>query len=114
MLRQPQVGARETRVTALPIMGEGDPDRAAPRQQRNVEARRRAELARQLLDHLGVVQDRVDALTLRAFEHSADLGLVGDQLVQQLVRLLGGDRLDAQPVRRGQGDRHDPSVDQLP
>ncbi len=94
MLCQPQVCAREPRVATLPIVREGDPDRNVPDQQRNVEARRRGEVARHLLDDLGIVEDRVDPLAAGAFEHRADLGLVGDHVMQQLVRLLGSDRLD--------------------
>ena len=95
------------------VVGERDPDRAVARQQRDVEPRRRAELAGHVLHDLGVVEHGVDPLAATSRQHRAGLGLVRDHLVQQLIRLFGGDRLDAQAVGRRQRDRDDASVDQL-
>ena len=41
VLGEPQVGVREPRVATLPVVGEGNPDRAVARQQRHVQARGR-------------------------------------------------------------------------
>ena len=71
VLGQPQVGAREARIAAELVVRERDPDRRARRHEWNVEAGDCSEAPRDLLDDLGVVDDRVDALAAAASKHIA-------------------------------------------
>ena len=62
-LGEAEVGVRETRIGGQLVVHHDDPDRAAARDERNVEPCSNTHLSRGILIRLGVVEYRVDAGT---------------------------------------------------
>ena len=70
-------------------------------------------MAREVLDHLRIVEHRVDPLAPAPQQHGTGLRRVRKDTMEELVGLVGRDRLDAEPVGDGQRDRDNACVEQL-
>ena len=99
---------------ALPVVGDDHPDRPAAGDERDVEAAAGAEASGSFLVDLGIVEERVDALSPAALQHAAALRPCSLELhADDLTGVVAVGCLDPQrPVAGGQRDRHQPCADQ--
>src|SRR5439155_15495755 len=110
----PLVAAGEARVRAELVVRDDHPDRLVADDQRHVEPGARIETACDLLEDLGILEQRVDTLAAAALEDAADLRVARDGRRAKALSSLAVDRLDTQLRACDERDRDDARIDQLP